>query len=201
MHISLAEGILIVIAVGQLLYAALTYHQDQGASKIESGSRKRPLRLIASMMLLTWAGVALVFYTRPSLPAAVLVYYGVAPPKQFHAVAQLTNWEDYKGKKAVLITRTNFADRDRLADDWIAKSIPYSIEGPIVTTVAITENQMHFTPGVLNFIEYNFAVLPPGIDPSQIRTLGDVEKLGGKILATASQGIPMDHPVPTTQPK
>jgi hypothetical protein len=55
---------------------------------------------------------------------------------------------------------------------------------------------MHFACNLPNFIEYNFAVLPPDVTPSQIRTLGDVQKFGGKILATAAQGGIMGAPPP-----
>lgn len=57
------------------------------------------------------------------------------------------------------------------------------LKGPIVGMVALNENQMHFALGATNFIEYNFAVLPPNIATSQIRNLGDITRLGGEILA------------------
>jgi len=201
MHVTFAEGVLIILAVGQLIYAALTFHKDRAAAEAENRIQKRPIFIIASMMLLTWAAVAFDIYSRPSLPAAFFINYGVTGPKEFMGIVLLNNWQDYSSKKAVLITRTIYANRDRLEDDWIAKSIPYTIEGPVVS-MSITEGQMRFSPGLVNYVEYNFALLPPNISVNQIRTLGDVARLGGKVLATNAQGFPVPNvePAPNVQP-
>jgi hypothetical protein len=65
-----------------------------------------------------------------------------------------------------------------------------------VVMVARTNGEMHFASNLPNLIEYNFAVIPPDVTPSQIRTLGDVQKLSGKIPATAAQGGIMGAPPP-----
>jgi hypothetical protein len=83
-------------------------------------------------------------------------------------------------------------------DDWIAKSIAYTINADTITMVAVTDRQMRFTPGITNFIEYNFIVLPSEDSPEQIRNLGDVARLGGKIMAVMSQGIPFPPSKPST---
>jgi hypothetical protein len=145
------------LALAQVAYAAAAYHRGQITWM------SRPFVVMLSFTLLTWGAVGYDVYTRPGLPPAVLVNYGIDGPNQFHGIAQLTHWENYKTSKAVLITRTVYGDRDRLSDDWIAKSIPYTIEGPIVSTIAITNNQMRFALGMTNFVEYNFAVLPADI--------------------------------------
>jgi hypothetical protein len=127
----------------------------------------------------------------PGGPEAQIVNYGVDGPQQFHAIVNIRNWPDYKDYKGVLITRTAYADRDRMTDDWIAKSIAYPIDAPTLTLVAIRDNQMRFVGEANNLVEYNFVILPYDKAPEQIRMLGDVEKLGGKILAVADQGIPI----------
>lgn len=127
----------------------------------------------------------------PGGAEAQIVNYGVDGPQQFHAVVKIRNWPDYKDYKGVLITRTAYADRDRMTDDWIAKSIAYAIDAPTLTLVAIRNNQMRFVGEANNLVEYNFIILPYDKAPEQIRTLGDVEMLGGKILAVADQGIPI----------
>jgi hypothetical protein len=63
-------------------------------------------------------------------PEAQIVDYGIDGPQQFHALATLRNWQQYKDYRCILITRTSIADRNRMTDDWIAKSIPYTIDGP-----------------------------------------------------------------------
>jgi hypothetical protein len=147
----------------------------------------------------------------PEAAEAQIANYGVDGPQQYHAVVKIRNWQDYKDYKGVLITRPAFADRDRMTDDWIAKSIGYAIDAPTLTLVAVRDSQISFVSEANKFVEYNFVVLPYGKAPEQIRTLGDVEKLGGKILAVADQGIPIPAVLsqsppnklaaPTTKPK
>ena len=123
-----------------------------------------------------------------------IVNYGLDGPQQFHAIVNIKNWQEYRKYKGILVMRTSFADRDRMTDDWIAKSIPYTIDGPMLTLVTKTNNQMRFNIGIVNEVEYNFVIIPDDKVPEQVRMLGDVEKLGGKILATAAQGIPNMRP-------
>lgn len=179
------DWVFLGIAVAQTLYAAATFHREKLAG------RTSPLFVMFLFAAITWSAVGFNYYNRPHIPGAVLVNYGIDGPNQFHGIAQLTNWEKHKGKKAVLITRTVYGDRDRLNDEWIAKSTTYTIEGPIVAMVAVSQDQMRFTPGLLNMIEYNVAVIPADISTSQIRTLSDVTRLGGQILAISAQGIPI----------
>jgi hypothetical protein len=127
----------------------------------------------------------------PGGAEAQIMNYGVDGPQQYHAIVNLRNWPDYKDYKGVLITRTAYADRDRMTDDWIAKSIAYPIDAPTLTLVAMRDNQMRFVGEANKLVEYNFVILPYDKAPGQIRMLGDVEKLGGKILAVADQGIPI----------
>ena len=136
----------------------------------------------------------------PAGAEAQIVNYGVDGPQQFHAIVNVRNWPDYKDYKGVLITRTAYADRDRMTDDWIAKSIAYQIDAPTLTLVAIRDNQMRFVGEANNLVEYNFVILPYGKAPEQIRMLGDVEKLGGKILAVADQGIPVPQVLSQSPP-
>jgi len=73
----------------------------------------------------------------------------------------------------------------------IAKSIPYTIDGPVLSLLSINKGAMRFVANQTNTVEYDFAVMPPEIGPEQIRMLGDVARLGGKILASNTQGIPV----------
>jgi hypothetical protein len=183
------------------IYAALGYHLPKRESTKAGVSRvERTFRYFLWIPLLSvalvWAAVGLEFYTRPEIASGQLVNYGIDSAQQFHGVGVFRHWKDYEKFKALLITRTVFVDRDRLTDDWIAKSIPYSIERPTVVMVVHTNREMHFASNLPNLIEYNFAVIPPDVSPTQILTLSDVQKLGGKILATASQGGIMGAPPP-----
>lgn len=188
----LTNWVVAAAVVAQAAYAALTYHRDRKAVMQNNPATqpRRPIVIIGIFMLLTWAAVGFDYLNRPAAPEAQLVSYGVSGPKELVAIAQLAKWQNYRDYKGVLITRTVYADRDRMTDDWIAKSIGYTIDGPNIALAAITNNQMRFTLGTTNFIEYNFVVIPQDKSPDQIRSLGDVSRLGGRILATMAQGVP-----------
>jgi hypothetical protein len=147
-------------------------------------------------VVLVWAAVGIDIYSRPVTPDGQILSYGGGAPSEFHAVVQFKDWTKYTNYKAMLVVRTVFSDRDRATDDWIAKSIPYTIEGPVLNLVAINSNQMRFAAAHNNYIEHDFAVIPAGIGAEQIRNLGDVTRLGGKILATAVLGGVQGGPLP-----
>ena len=50
--------------------------------------------------------------------------YGVDGPQQYHAIVNLRNWPDYKDYKGVLITRTAYADRDRMTHPGSLRALP-----------------------------------------------------------------------------
>jgi hypothetical protein len=80
-------------------------------------------------------------------PEAQIIDYGLDGENSFHAVVVIKNWQQYKDYKSVLITHTAFADRDRMTDYWIAKSIAYTIDGSVIRMVTRSNNQMHFARG------------------------------------------------------
>ncbi len=179
------------------VYAVLGYYRSPGAATDSRADPSAPPRrpwVPIICVALVWAAVGIDYFTRPEIAAAVLIDYGIDNQAQFHGVAQFRNWKDYQKFKGMLITRTVFADRDRMTDDWIAKSIAYTIDKPLIVMVAITKGEMRFAVNLPNLIEYNFVVIPAEISPAQIRTLGDVLTLGGKILAVNSQGGLMGAP-------
>jgi hypothetical protein len=114
------------------IYAGLAYHLPRrkdtkdGVAHAEKSLRYL-LWIPSAAVILTWTAVGLEFYTRPQIASGQLVNYGIDSANQFHGVGIFRHWNDYEKFKALLITRTVFIDRDRLTDDWIAKSIPYLI--------------------------------------------------------------------------
>jgi hypothetical protein len=194
------EGIMIVLAGAQLAYAAFTYHGDR-AAQMQSDPAKRPRRplfIIGTFMLLTWGAVAFDYLTRPEVPEADMVSYGIDPGNHFHAIVQFRAWENYKNFKGTLLANTIFANRDRVTDTWLAKSGLYTIDGPILVLAFVGQQGMHVAVNSKNSIEYDFVVLPPEIGPEQIRMLSDVPRLGGKILAGGiyTTFIPSPPPLP-----
>lgn len=183
----------LAIGCAQVVLAVLAYRQGSRAA-LEKNPAKQPRRLLALIMgcmILTWAAVAVDYLNRPVIPPAAFLLYGTgSEPGQFRAQVQFTRWEEFKGEKAMLITHVQYADRDRMTDDWIAKSITYTIDGPQLGLLAVTHNEMRFAGGVPNAIEYDLVILPASIRPEQIKTLSNVPQLGGKILTTTVQTVP-----------
>ena len=58
-----------------------------------------------------------------------------------------------------------------MTDDWIAKSIPYTINGPSLVMALVSNGTMRYGISRPNLIEFNFVVSPDKISPDQIRTL------------------------------
>ena len=204
MTMTLTEGIIIILTAGQLLFAALDFFGRRAAymQNDQQPRRRHPTLVIGLFMVLTWAAVAFNYYSRPPVSPAQFVSYGLVGQNQFQGVVQFHNWSDYKNYKAILITRTIFSDRDRMTDPWIAKSIPYTIDGPALALLTISKGeQMRFASEQNNLIEYNFAVLPANILPEQIISLSDVAKVGGQILTVAALGGVLGDKPPAAAPK
>jgi hypothetical protein len=189
--LEIQNWIFIILGGGQLIYAALTYHGDR-ARIMENPSKppRRPIFIIGTLMLLTWAAVGVDIYTRPAIKFAdaQIANYGMDGPDTFHAIVQLRNWVEHKTEKALLITRTIFSDKDRMTDEWIAKSVAYTIDGDTLTLVTVNKANMRFALNAGNLVEFNFVVIPGNVSPDQIHSLSDVLRLGGQILANSIQG-------------
>jgi hypothetical protein len=194
-------GVLATI-IQTIVYIFATFRGTEGALFSEAAAPvevpKKVRRYFLAMALLTlvsWGAVAFDYLTRTPPPVAAIMNYGFDAQDQFHAVVMFRNWLDFQHSKAILVTRTSWADRDRMTDTWIAKSIPYTIDGPQMVLVTINKNQMRFAANQGNYIEYTLAVIPSDVSPDQVLTLSDIAKLGGKILAVSGQGgIPGGNP-------
>jgi hypothetical protein len=111
---------------------------------------------------------------------------------------------EYKtSNKLMMVVRTAYPDRDRMTDTNIEKSGLYTIDG---NPVALA----HRSSGVLVFpalqpvlVEFWLVLIPATYPPDSIKSLSDVEKIGGKLLAIKGAlitGAPSTTPVPTSPP-
>ena len=122
---------------------------------------------MASFVVLAWGAVIFNYYQKPAPPIGQLAQYGTGN-HNFFAVANFPNWTSLKDRRAMLITRTMFADVDRPTDKFIAKSVLYSIEGPALNLATLAnEKTMRFAVGVANMIEFNLVVFPPPLRASR----------------------------------
>ncbi len=195
------------LAAIQTIYAALTYHRDRAATVQANPPGKatafrfRPLVLIG-FTILTWSAVALDLYARQSMPqisqTGLVQSYGHQPPKAYYMNINSSQLRNHSNEsKLMLIVRAVFADVDRMTDQRIEKSTPYTIVGDQRTMALVTSSRMILAANAPNLVEYNAILLPSNISPERITTLADVERVGGKILVTQGQtviGGPPDEP-------
>jgi len=197
-------------AVISTFYGALTYHRPKATAtselSITSKARQTPPWPIV-LVLIAWAAVAFNYYeimsnrptsTIPPDPSQVLLQsWGVFPPATYQITINSHQLLEYKDTfKLFLITRTGFSDVDRLTDAVIEKSRAFSIDGGIMAVAHQSENKLRFLLGGPTIIEYDLVMIPSRFSEDNITTLHDVESLGGRILASASQLVTTPPPPP-----
>jgi hypothetical protein len=207
MHLSLAEGVMIALAAGQLIYAALDYRNR--AASMETNQRRHPTLVIALFMLFTWAAVAFDIYDR-NCPSEnyqmIIANLGNSPPRTYFMTINTPLLQQYRNDhKLMLLVRAVFADVDRMSDTKIEKSALYSIPiGDPLTLALVSTGKMKVAALQATQVEYDIILLPSSVSHDRVTMLSDVEPLGGKILATAGQmlmGGPPDTNTTDNQPK
>jgi hypothetical protein len=81
-----------------------------------------------------------------------------------------------------------------MTDTVIEKSGLYTITDGGVILAHPSPNTLRFIVNQVNAIEYTLILVPSKITVEQISSLGDVEHIGGRILATMMQIIPIGGP-------
>ena len=90
--------------------------------------------------------------------------------------------------------RLKYGNIDRMSDTAIDSSMPFTIE-PHSMTIALrgstTPVKLRIEPNNLSVsIEYNAVVISKGLSADNVKSLYDVERLGGAIIAAGSQVVP-----------
>jgi hypothetical protein len=116
-------------------------------------------------------------------------YYMTVATREFQDQAKTT--------RLMLIVRPAIMGADPMTDANIGKSNLYTISGPVVTLTVPTSTPLRMVPLQPNMMDYNAVLLPLGVGPERIRTLGDVVDLGGKILEGRATSVMAGPPVPT----
>lgn len=107
---------------------------------------------------------------------------------------------DYKDQFNVLfILEVPYGNIDKMTDTGIEKSTTYTITGdPITMAVQLpTSGHLRVSPPPDSKIgdifevlmDFNLVLLPKNSSPEQIRSLSDVERLGGKIIWTSETNV------------
>ena len=101
----------------------------------------------------------------------------------------------YKNKfKMILIVQVPHVNIDRITDTFIEKSTEFTItEYPIVLALTLPklphlrfDIPVNIKSGEIIYptLDFNLVIIPNNLSAEQIRSLSDVERLGGKLLAT-----------------
>jgi hypothetical protein len=99
----------------------------------------------------------------------------------------------------LLILNVPHSDIDPMTDTHIVKSTVYTITGGIMTlaaNVSVSDHLRVLVPPTKQpgdtfdvFVNYYTALIPSGISQEQIRTLSDVEPLGGRIISASATTV------------
>ena len=202
--IDLVTVVGVVAAAIGTIYAALAYHRPKAVCMHETPEgikNRRRTFLVVGLVLVGWGAVAVnYFQVRVRPPVALLQMWGMLPPATYTITVDSSQILQYKDKfKLILITRTGFSDVDRLTDEFIEKSNPYTIDGGVMAMAHPSENKLRYLIERPTVVEYDLTMLPNQFSGEQIKNLQDVEKLGGKILSSVSQTITIPH-LPATAP-
>lgn len=166
------------------------------ATPARYGSVRRHWPLIAMILFgaMAWAPLLI---SRPTYePPIELESYGLGPTVfTFHSEIdgkKLTKYKD--ANSLLLVVRLQYGNVDRMSDTFIDISSPYTIEPRAINLVfrgSTSPARLRIDPAFSNLsIEYNAIVIPKTLSADHIKTLADVERLGGNIIATSSQTVP-----------
>jgi hypothetical protein len=187
----------VMLAAAQLIYAGLTYHQDRQAAMQPDPARqpRRPIAIIASFMVLTWAAVAMDFYdrsTRQSPQMAVIQSYGQLPGGFYTEVNTDPLMEYRENSKLLMIVRISYSDIDGMTDTAIEKSGAYTIvpHKLIMSAILQPKYKLRVSKTQSNAIQYYCVLIPSRLSPELIASLSDIERLGGKIVDQRGQIVP-----------
>jgi hypothetical protein len=198
------------------IYAILTYHARKGATMSSPGafSQKaaqlvsiptwRPVALVAICALFAWGAVLYDKFIQSSeLPDTYAEGWTASPPVYLMQVntKPLTRFKD--DFKLMTLARVNFVDRDPMTDTVIEKSGLYTITGNTISIGFNSINVLRFAVLQPNTVQLFLLLIPKNSSPDNVKSLGDVEKIGGKILTVRAQviiGGPPDSQQPQ-QPK
>jgi hypothetical protein len=201
-----------IAAVIAAIYAIVTYHRPKSGTTLASnvslpaasGRTSRIIIFILSAIILLQGFFNYYLKDDKPLPDPILSYgIQAVSPKSF-AYTMIVNghgYLEYKDKyNLMLIVRVPYSNIDKMGDTAIEKSALYKILDEQITLAHVAENKLIITPapGTMSAnLEYTLVGIPIAIGIGAIISLGDVQSVGGKILADKSQSVPVVPAAPT----
>jgi hypothetical protein len=164
--------------------------EQTDVSVSEAAPDRRHIIVMISLVFAAWAAVIFDFYTRDSQPSAELIEMWTAQPPVYSMAVNTKELAKYKnGYKIAMIVRVNFADRDLMTDTVIEKSGMYTITGDRIAIAHATSGTLRFAALQPNNIQVFLILLPNSSSIDSVKSIGDVEKFGGKILTSRGQVV------------
>ncbi len=179
-------------------YAALGHHfphredhKDTHAN-IKQGRRS---------FLLTWlppvvavAAVGFGYYDRRygTLPCSqpFILSFGTTPPRNYYAIVNGTAVMEYATNfKLMLIVRDKFANIDEMTDTDIEKTSLYTIEPQLMTLANASDHVLNRVLNANVLVIFYVALIPINYSKEDIKSLADIGRVGGKLLAYGSTNI------------
>jgi hypothetical protein len=191
----LGAAVSTIATVIAAIYAVLDFHQKRQSKPMssavsEAAPDRRHIIVMISLVFAAWAAVIFDFYTRDSQPSAELIEMWTAQPPVYSMAVNTKELAKYKnGYKIAMIVRVNFADRDLMTDTVIEKSGMYTITGDRIAIAHATSGTLRFAALQPNNIRVFLILLPNSSSIDSVKSIGDVEKFGGKILTSRGQVV------------
>jgi hypothetical protein len=191
------------------VYAILAYHRPRGGASVSEFApasglmRARGIIVLLSLIIVGQSYYSLTGRHAGAMPDTIAGWGINAGATQdefsYSMTVDARQYMEYKDDyHLMLIVRIPYANIDGMSDTAIEKSAIYKIvDGPILLAHVNGKKLKVFVSGSLP-IQYDLVLLPDKITPDKINSLGDVEALGGKILATREQTIPVQIHPPAT---
>jgi len=200
------------IAYGALFAGAAVLAAETGLSQSPSLLKKLPSifrspywGFVPLILVLSSTGIFVtreVFAHEPAIPTMAgltstpspdpskvfLQSWGFFNPATYQVTVNASQIIQYKSDyHLLLLLRTGFSDIDRMTDATIEKSNLYTINDGLMVLAHPSSEKLRFLISGATIIEYNVVIIPYAISAEAVTNLDAVEKLGGKILASASQ--------------
>jgi hypothetical protein len=177
-----------VATVIAAIYGALDYHRpkQRAAGMSDTVAQPvidtRPIIVMGALVLIAWGAVLFDYYTRDSPQSSEsLIEAWTGQPPVYNMVVNTKDLVKYKSSsKLMMLARVNFADRDATTDTVIETSGLYTITGERINIAHPSSSLLRFAALQPNQVQLYLLLIPNNVTPDSIKTLNDVERVGGK---------------------
>jgi hypothetical protein len=184
-----------IATVSGAVYQVLSYHRPPGVSTVvetnnSAQHERRQQYIMLGLVVAAWGAVLFDYYTRSVETPDTLIAGWTGSPPVYGMLVDTKGLLKYKDShKLMMIIRADFADIDQMTDQMIERSGLYTITGLSTPIAHQTSNILRFNALQPNNIKLYLTLIPNNSSIDGIKSLGDVERVGGKILTSRGQVI------------